>query len=72
MELRGASSGRIRDGTTIQNKEGILPSKPAGYYTEYVHPTSGASGAGAQRVVVGKGGDLWYSPDHYKSFTKVR
>nr|EKW6799036.1 hypothetical protein [Pseudomonas aeruginosa] len=31
-----------------------LPVKPAGYYTEYVHPTPGVTGPGAQRIVVGK------------------
>jgi len=56
------------DGTVFHNREGLLPAKPPGYYTEYVHPTPGVGGPGAQRVVIGKGGEIYYTPDHYKSF----
>ncbi|UFI47588.1 ribonuclease domain-containing protein [Pseudomonas savastanoi] len=40
----------------------------AGYYTEYVHPTPGIVGPGPQRIVVGKGGEMYYTADHYKTF----
>ena len=72
---RIASGGRKshrNDGTTFQNRERRLPAKPSGYYKEYVHPTPGSSGPGPQRVIVGKDGDIWYTPDHYNSFQKVR
>lgn len=39
-----------------------------GYYNEFVHPTLGARGAGPQRIVRGRGGELYYTPDHYKTF----
>jgi hypothetical protein len=60
------------DGSIFQNREGLLPSKPAGYYTEYVHPTPGVNGPGAQRIVTGAGGEVYYTPDHYQTFTRVK
>lgn len=41
---------------------------PVGYYTEYVHPTPGILGPGPQRIVVGQGGEMYYTADHYKTF----
>jgi len=41
-----------------------LPVQPVGYYTEYVVETPGISGPGPQRLVVGKGGEMYYTPDH--------
>ncbi|QBX42044.1 hypothetical protein E4T63_16210 [Pseudomonas fluorescens] len=49
-----------------------LPQKPAGYYTEYVHPTAGIAGLGPQRIVVGKGGEMYYTADHYKTFIPIK
>ena len=60
------------DGSVFGNKEGLLPPKPPGYYTEYVHPTPGVNGPGARRIVTGKGGEVYYSPDHYKTFIRVK
>ncbi|TEL31386.1 hypothetical protein IPC177_31060 [Pseudomonas aeruginosa] len=48
-----------------------LPVKPVGYYTEYVHPTPGVTGPGAQRIVVGKGGEMYCTADHYKTFIPI-
>ena len=59
------------DGSTFGNRERRLPNKPRGYYTEYVHPTRGVGGPGPQRIVLGKGGEVWYTPDHYESFRAV-
>jgi hypothetical protein len=60
------------DGSIFQNRENILPVQDAGYYKEYVHPTSGVSGPGAQRIIIGRGGEYYYSPDHYKTFIRFR
>ena len=60
------------DGSTFANREGRLPRKPAGYYKEYVHPTPEISGPGPQRIVVGAGGEAYYTPDHYRTFEKLR
>ncbi|NNJ24713.1 ribonuclease domain-containing protein [Alienimonas chondri] len=59
------------DGSTFGNREGRLPRQPNGYYKEFVHPTKGVSGPGPQRLVIGRGGDIWYTPDHYDSFRAV-
>ncbi len=55
------------DGSIYQNREGFLPKQSDGYYREYVHPTPGQSGPGSQRIIQGKGGETYYSSDHYKS-----
>jgi filamentous hemagglutinin len=60
------------DGTIFRNREGRLPDKPVGYYREYVHPTPGVNGPGAQRVVIGQDGEVYYTPDHYRTFTQVK
>ena len=64
----GGSFPHRNDGSIFQNRAGDLPKKPAGYYTEYVHPTPGVSGPGPQRIVVGKSGEMYYTADHYNTF----
>jgi guanyl-specific ribonuclease Sa len=68
---KGVKFPHRNDGSIFQNKEGLLPKKPPGYYREYVHPTPGINGPGAQRVVVGQGGEIYYTPDHYGTFVPV-
>jgi RHS repeat-associated protein len=68
---RIASGGKFphkNDGSVFQNKEGLLPNKPNGYYREYVVPTPGAKGPGPQRIITGNGGERYYTPDHYGTF----
>jgi ribonuclease T1 len=60
------------DGTVFQNRERRLPTKPSGYYREWVHPTPGFFGPGPQRIVTGEGGEAFYTPDHYRTFEKIR
>jgi guanyl-specific ribonuclease Sa len=64
-------SGGLRPRDTFTNREGLLPPRPAGYYKEYVHPTEGISGPGSQRIVRGAGGEMYYTPDHYKTFVPL-
>jgi RHS repeat-associated protein len=64
----GTPHPHVNDGAIFQNREGLLPAKPNGYYREYVHPTPGVNGAGPQRIVVGAEGELYYTPDHYATF----
>lgn len=59
------------DGTVFQNRERRLPRKPPGYYHEFVHPTPGMSGPGPQRIVTGDNGELYYTPDHYRTFQRL-
>ncbi len=60
------------DGIVFENRERRLPTGPRGYYHEFVQPTPGDDGPGAQRVVIGRQGDVYYTPDHYRTFRKVR
>lgn len=68
---RGEQLHFANDGSVFQNRERRLPAQPAGYYREYVHPTPGLSGPGPQRLVVGREGEIYYTPDHYRSFKRL-
>jgi ribonuclease T1 len=59
------------DGTTFSNRENILPSKNLGYYKEYTVPTPGIHNRGAQRIVTGQPGEMYYTPDHYNTFERI-
>jgi len=61
-----------RDGIVFGNFETRLPAQPHGYYREYTVRTPGASNRGARRIVAGKGGELYYTDDHYASFRRIR
>lgn len=67
---RGESHPHRNDGTVFQNREGLLPKQSPGYYREFVVPTEGQK-VGPQRVVIGKGGEVYYTADHYRSFVRV-
>ena len=60
-----------KDGSTFQNREGILPSQPRGFYAEYTVPTPGEDDRGARRIVAGDDGSRFYTADHYGSFREV-
>ena len=68
---RGKKHPHPNDGTIFRNDKNILPPKPNGYYHEFVHPTEGVNHAGPQRIIKGQGGEIYYSPDHYKTFIKI-
>jgi ribonuclease T1 len=61
-----------RDGAVFANREGQLPKRERGYYHEYTVRTPHAKDRGARRIVAGKGGEFYYSDDHYRSFMKIR
>ena len=61
------------DGAIFRNREGKLPRKrDPNYYREFVHHFKKMPFPGPQRVVVGKKGEVYYTGDHYNSFTRVR
>jgi guanyl-specific ribonuclease Sa len=68
---RGEQLNFSHDGSTFQNRERRLPQQAAGYYKEYVHPTQELSGPGPQRIVIGRRGEIYYTPDHYRSFQRL-
>jgi ribonuclease T1 len=61
-----------RDGLAFGNFEKRLPLRERGYYREYTVRTPGASGRGARRIVAGKGGELYYTDDHYQTFRRIK
>jgi ribonuclease T1 len=61
-----------KDGAVFGNREGLLPKEARGYYREYTVKTPGERTRGARRIVVGKGGELYYTDDHYNHFRRIR
>jgi hypothetical protein len=75
--LRRIAAGELlhsfrHDGTVFSNRERALPPRPRGFWREYVHPTPGARGPGPQRVIVGRDGSVFYTPDHYATFYPIK
>jgi ribonuclease T1 len=60
-----------QDGATFSNREGRLPNQPSGYYREYTVQTPGSPDRGARRLVIGDGGETYYTRDHYDSFIQI-
>ncbi len=69
---KGGPFAHERDGLPFGNFEKRLPARERGYYREYTVRTPGTRGRGARRIVAGRGGELYYTEDHYQSFRIVR
>lgn len=67
----GGSYPHERDGVVFGNRERLLPLRARGYYREYTVPTPGLKHRGARRIVAGRGGELYYTDDHYRSFKRI-
>lgn len=63
------SPGSSIGGDRFGNYEGLLPSKPGRYYTECDIDTAGKSSRGKKRIVFSNDGLIYYTDDHYESFT---
>lgn len=69
-----------KDGSIFGNFEKRLPVQSRGYYREFTVPTPGSRDRGARRIIAGTGrtgdvatsGEYYYSPDHYRSFQRIR
>jgi len=61
-----------RDGAVFGNFERQLPMKERGYYREYTVPTPGSHDRGARRIIAGRGGEYFYTDDHYQTFHPIR
>jgi ribonuclease T1 len=61
-----------RDAEVFGNFEEKLPARARGYYREYTVRTPGAKDRGARRIVAGRGGELYYTDDHYSSFRRIK
>lgn len=60
-----------RDGAVFQNRERLLPHQARGWYHEYTVPTPGEDDRGARRIVTGRDGVAYWTPDHYETFSVV-
>ena len=61
-----------QDGRAFGNREKLLPRRARGYSREYTVRTPGARDRGARRIVAGKGGEVYYTADHYRTFMRIR
>lgn len=59
------------DGITFENREDILPAQHQGYYKEYTVETPGSDHRGGRRIVTGSNGELYWTDDHYSSFSRI-
>jgi ribonuclease T1 len=82
------------DAIIFQNREGLLPRRPRGYYREYTLAVPGrktgdaparvavgtqtlttgdiTSPRGPERLVIGEGRRIYYTPDHYGHFVELQ
>ncbi|MBE6613497.1 MAG: ribonuclease [Ruminococcaceae bacterium] len=56
-------------GDTFGNREGLLPKKSGRFYKECDIDTLGKDSRGAKRIVFSNDGLIYYTDDHYESFT---
>ena len=59
------------DARTFGNREAHLPKRGRGYYREYTVRTPGMRDRGARRIVGGRGGEFYYTDDHYRTFKRI-
>ena len=69
--LDGGPYPFAKDDSVFQNREGILPDFNRGHYREYTVITPGSSDRGARRIVAGDLGEMYYTADHYQSFSEI-
>ena len=67
--LEKYAPGKCIGGTYFGNYEGLLPEKKGRTYYECDIDTLGAKSRGAKRIVYSNDGLIYYTDDHYESFT---
>lgn len=67
--LEKYAPGKCIGGDRFGNYEGVLPKKQGRSYTECDIDTLGASSRGAKRIVFSSDGLIYYTDDHYETFT---
>ena len=69
--LEPYAPGKCIGGSRFGNYEGLLPKKSGRTYTECDIDTLGKKSRGATRIVVSNDGLIYYTDDHYATFTLV-
>ncbi len=67
--LEAVAPGKCIGGDTFGNFEGLLPEAEGRKYAECDINTLGAQSRGAERLVFSNDGLIYYTGDHYASFT---
>ena len=67
--LETYAPGKCIGGSYFGNYEGLLPEKDGRSYTECDIDTLGKDSRGAKRIVFSNDGLIYYTDDHYESFT---
>lgn len=67
--LERYAPGKCIGGDRFYNNEGLLPKASGRYYYECDIDTLGASNRGAKRIVYSNDGLIYYTSNHYASFT---
>ena len=70
-ELEKYAPGKCIGGDYFGNREGLLPKADGRTYTECDIDTLGAKSRGAKRIVFSNDGLIFYTEDHYESFTQL-
>jgi guanyl-specific ribonuclease Sa len=60
------------DNKTFDNRERLLPRQARGYYREFTVVTPGSDDRGARRIITGRSGEVYWTNDHYASFSRVK
>ena len=67
--LEKYAPGKCIGGDVFGNREGLLPEKAGRVYYECDIGTLGADSRGAKRIVFSNDGLIYYTDDHYDSFS---
>ena len=65
------AKGKAIGGDYFGNYEGKLPKKSGRKYYECDIDTKGASNRGAKRIIFSNDGLIFYTDDHYETFTQL-
>jgi ribonuclease T1 len=69
---RGRKPPNVTGGKVFENTNEDLPTKPYGYYREYdVEPKVVGKNRGKLRIVLGNGGEVYLTGNHYDDFRPI-
>lgn len=67
----GGPFPNVGDGAPYPDRTGALPSRPPGYYRQYQVAQPGGSDESPWHLVVGGGGEVFWTDDGFASFRRV-